>query len=110
MSKVYGLKAAIGFWVEVLQTPSPVIDWIQEGYKMPLVRVPTQFSQANHKSALEHSEFVTEAINELLKYHCIREVPNQPHVYSPLSVVCNEKGKRRLVINLRYLNMKTCIP
>ena len=98
------LKAATGFWVEVLQTPSPVIDWIQEGYKLPLVKVPTQFFQANHKSAVEHSDFVTEAINELLNYHCIREVPNQPHVCSPLSVVCNGKGKRRLVINLRHLN------
>ena len=25
------------------------------------------FSQANHKSALEHSEFVTDAVKELLK-------------------------------------------
>ena len=88
------LKAATGFWVEVLQIPSPVIDWIQEGYKLPLIKVSTQFFQANHKSAVEHSDFVTEAINELLNYHCIREVPNQPHVYSPLSVVCNGKRKR----------------
>ena len=29
---------------------------------------------------------------------------NQPHICSPLSVVQNEKGKKRLVINLRHLN------
>ena len=25
------LKASVGFWVEILQTSLPVVDWIQEG-------------------------------------------------------------------------------
>ena len=62
------LKASAGFWVEVLQTPSPVIDWIQRRVQITSYQKLNAFSQANHKSALEHSEFVTEAVKELLKY------------------------------------------
>ena len=87
------LKASVGFWVEVLQTSSPVVDWIQEGYKLPLIREPIPFIQANHKSALDHSEFNTEAVKDLLKYQCVIEVARQPHICSPLSVAQNEKGK-----------------
>ena len=32
------LKASAYFWVEVLQTSFPVVDWIQEGYKLLLIR------------------------------------------------------------------------
>lgn len=62
-------EAYIGFWSEVLQAPSLVIEWIQEGYKLPLVRFLPPFFQANHKSALEHAEFVTEAVGELLNHN-----------------------------------------
>ena len=35
---------------------------------------------------------------------CVRVVPEPPLVCSPLSVVENSVGKKRLVINLRHLN------
>ena len=35
---------------------------------------------------------------------CIVQVEATPHINSPLSVVTNERGKKRLVINLRHLN------
>ena len=51
------------------------------------------FIQANHKSALEQSEFVTNVVEEHLDYQYVVEVANHPHICSLLSVVQNEKGK-----------------
>ena len=44
------------------------------------------------------------AIAELLDTGCIRAVLEHSLVCSPLSVVENSAGKKRLVINLRHLN------
>ena len=40
----------------------------------------------------------------LVTTRCVRVVPEPPLVCSPLSVVENSVGKKRLVINLRHLN------
>ena len=98
------LKAASQFWVDVLHASSPVLDWIQQGYKLPLVSQPPPFSQPNHKSATDDLQYVNQTVEELLELRCIKEVDRQPYVCSPLSVVINDSGKKRLVINLRYLN------
>ena len=49
--------------------------------------------------------FVDGAIADLLHSQCIRQVAVKPHVCSPLMVVESSSGKKRLVINLKYLNM-----
>ena len=98
------LKASSKFWTEVLHAKPPVIDWIQDGYKLPLLSLSPVFYQANHKSAIDNHEYVSEAIQALLKYRCIQVVATRPHICSPLSVVINDVGKKRLVVNLRYLN------
>ena len=43
-------------------------------------------------------------MQNLLDSGCIVQVEATPHISSPLSVVTNERGKKRLVINLRHLN------
>ena len=58
----------------------------------------------NHRCAQQNKEFVTEAVSDLLKNRCIREVRDIPHVCSPLSVVMSNSHKKRLVIDLRCLN------
>lgn len=98
------LKAASKFWEETLHVKPPVMEWIREGYKLPLLSLPPESYQANHRSALENSEYVSETIQDLLKYRCIQVVVARPHICSPLSVVINDVGKKRLVLNLRYLN------
>ena len=87
------LKGNIAFWQDVLKAPTPVLDWITKGYVLPLITDPPAYKQANQKSALEHKEFVDEAITDLLNNGCIQRVPTAPHVCSPLSVVCNSEGK-----------------
>ena len=35
---------------------------------------------------------------------CVIEVESKPHVISPLSVSTNSSGKKRLILDLRYVN------
>ena len=49
--------------------------------------------------------FVEKCIKELLAAQCVRQVTSIPHICSPLSVVESKSGKKRLVVNLRHLNM-----
>jgi len=70
--------------------------------------MPTPFEQGNHKSTLEHIEFVSDSIRELVNNRCAREVQVKPLVCSPLLVVTNNEGKCRLVLNLRHLNQFLC--
>ena len=98
------LKEAHSFWIETLQAPSLIPDWILTGYKLPLLCAPTPFMQGNHQSSLEHAGFVTDAIQELMANRCVKKVSEKPFVCSPLSVVKNSEGKLRLLLNLRHLN------
>ena len=94
----------IAFWEHELKATHALLECIREGYKLPLLRMPRVFYKDNAKLATENSEFVTDAIIELCKNHCIQKVESRPHICSPLSVVSNSQGKNRLVLDLRYLN------
>ena len=98
------LRQCLRFWSETLKAPPPVDDWIQSGYRLPLQYLPTPFEQGNHRSTLDHLDFASESVQELVNNRCVREVPEKPMVCSPLSVVLNQEGKCRLVLNLRHLN------
>ena len=92
----------VTFWEQELHAPPPVIEWIKEGYKFP--HQSHNYVKCNHRSALADSEFVDNAIEDLANNKCILEMGEIPHICSPLSVVTNSAGKKRLVIDLRYLN------
>ena len=91
------LKKNLNFWENTLSC-------IKEGYKLPLCSTPDRFHWPNQQSALDHQEFVTQAIQELEENRCIVKVQDTPFICSPLSVVANTQGKLWLVLNLRYLN------
>ena len=94
----------MSYWQETLQAPTPVLDWIQNRYKVPLFCELPRSVRHNQQSALDNKEFVDQAVAELLNNGCVHRVPSIPHVCSPLSVVTSPEGKQRLVINVRYLN------
>ena len=98
------LSLRLGFWQEVLHAPPPVLDCIENGYRLPLKFIPPSRCQPNHKSAMVHQSFVEDAVENLVKNRCTLRVSGRPHICSPLSVVSNSVGKLRLVLNLRYLN------
>ena len=88
----------------MLGAPAPVLNVIQNGYVLPLMSVPNVFRSPNQKSAVENFDFVQRSIVELVENGCVRECTSVPHVCSPLLVVTSSSGKKRLVINLRYVN------
>ena len=92
------------FWRSELQAPQFVLDIVTEGYRLPFVKYPQPAIADNHHSALVDAEFVVQAIEELLLSKCIQQSLRPPVVCSPLQVAFNAKGKRRLVIDLRYVN------
>ena len=106
ISDVQGhLLANINFWEQVLEAPPQIIECIREGYKLPLLSLPEPFTRSNHKSALQNKEFVNQAISDLINNRCVVRIENTPPpICSPLSVVVNNSGKKRLVIDLRHLN------
>ena len=69
-----------------------------------LLCAPATYAQENHRSALVHAEFVTEAIQELIANRCVKRVSDKPFICSPLSVVSNSEEKLRLVLHLKHLN------
>ncbi len=66
--------------------------------------MPTSYCRPNQLSTTKNPDFVAQSISELLAGGYIRVVSRQPFVCSPLSVVENSSGKKRLVINLWHLN------
>ncbi|KAL5506358.1 hypothetical protein EMCRGX_G007980 [Ephydatia muelleri] len=56
------------------------------------------------RTALIEREFVDKAVYEFLKGGYIERAESPPVVCSPLSVVTNGVGKKRLVVNLRHVN------
>jgi len=58
------LRQCLPFWSKVLKAPPLVIDWIQNGYRLPLQYMPIPFEQGNHKSTMGRLEFVSESVRE----------------------------------------------
>ena len=98
------LKCRYVFWETELEASEFVLGIVRSGYRLPFIRFPPSVCMRNNRSALEESLFVATAIEELILANCIAECVECPLVCSPLQVVSNAKGKRRLVIDLRYIN------
>ena len=79
-----------------------MLDTVRRGYRLPFAEYPPSCFLANNISALQHPEFVVQAISQLLANGCIVEHSVPPFCVNPLSVA---KGKKlRLVIDLRHVN------
>ena len=98
------LRKHLSFWRAELNASSTVLNTIESGYVLPLKSEPTEYHRENQVSALRNNDFVQQCIQELTDTGCIEVVAEAPFVCSPLSVVENSVGKKRLVINLRHLN------
>ena len=90
------LKNHISFWREVIKAPATIISTIDGGYVLPLKSEPTPYVRGNHQSACKNSLFIQESLSELCTAGCAVEVSARPIICSPLSVVDNSSGKKRL--------------
>ena len=99
------LKRSVSFWREELKASEFILNTIEHGYVLPLKSEPSPFVGKNQVSTIANKAFVEKSIKELLVAQCVRQVASIPHICSPLSVVESKSGKKRLVVNLRHLNM-----
>ena len=91
------LKQNRRFWSGTLKGNKAIVNLLKEGYKLPLHTMPKSAHFNYNKSAITHSDFVSEAIQDLLKTNRIIEVNGLPHVVNPLSVTVQISGKKRLI-------------
>ena len=98
------LKEHKSFWLNELEPFSFVAIIITEGYRLPFMRFADPVCQLNHN---ENYIFVCNAVEELVSTRCVVECDSCPIVSSPLSLVVNSGGKKRLVLDLT--NSSQCI-
>ena len=97
------LRRDVELW-KCIRTPSFVLNVIERGYLSPFVSFPEPAVFKTNRSSLSHAEFVEEAIQELVQSGRFVETKVPPRVVNPWSVSVQANGKKRLVLDLRYVN------
>ena len=92
------LENDLDCWENAIGANRVVTSAIKEGHKIPFAYTPKKAHFKNNKSALWSSNFVTDSIKDLLPNKLVKQTNNIPHVVSPLSVVENSAGKKRLTL------------
>ncbi|XP_064642032.1 uncharacterized protein LOC135496587 [Lineus longissimus] len=103
-SPVGRLRSSRSFW-ESAGASQFILDVIDVGYQLPFYMCPAACHLANNRSALVNAVFVEEEIAKLYRLGCISVCEEPPLVVNPLSVAVNAKDKKRLILDLRYVNM-----
>ena len=102
--KVKGsLKRNVPFW-EHIGASRFICNTIVDGYKIPFIYTSPAASFGNNQSAIQHSEFVEQAISDLFRAGSVVECGSAPTVVNPLSVSIQPNGKKRFILDLRYRN------
>ena len=81
-----------------------ILDVIEYGYRIPFHSTPPVSFSSYNKSALAHSDFVNDAISKLLVTNRIFGSDVLLHNVNPLSVSVQSSGKKRLILDLRFVN------
>ena len=97
------LKTQFDFWKSIC-TYEYILDTIWNGYRIPFYTPPSSVYLLNNRSALHHSDFVIEAIHDLLIRGLIVECNQKPVVVNPLTVSVQSNSKKRLILDLRHVN------
>ncbi|CAC5415666.1 unnamed protein product [Mytilus coruscus] len=77
------LSKNVAFW-EHIGASKFIIITIKSGYMIPFMSLAPPMKFRNNKSAADNTDFVNEAVLELLKNGCVHEVPFKPFVVNPL--------------------------
>ena len=97
------LKTHFNFW-KGIGCYDFILDTILYGYRIPFYTTPPSVYLHNTRSALIHSNFVVDAINDLLIRGLVVECTERPIVVNPLTVSIQNNGKNRLILDLRHVN------
>ncbi len=108
----YRLRQRAAFWRSFCRS-SVVLDWVLHGLPLrwgPKGRPTRPYFGKNHKSALEHQQFTDEQVAKLVQTSTVQEVAERPFFVSPLGVVVQASGKKRLILDLQALNEHVFAP
>ncbi|XP_045166502.2 uncharacterized protein LOC123529945 [Mercenaria mercenaria] len=103
LSPVGRLKEKYHKWKEATGSDY-ILNVIDKGYKLPFKTIPEGTILKNNRSARENVSFVEQEIQDLLDKGIISKSEKTPKVVNPLTVAINKKGKKRLVLDCRYIN------
>jgi hypothetical protein len=95
----------VGWWRENINN-NFICRVVSEGYRLPLLDLPTCIYIKNNMSARENCDFVASEIEKLLSTGAINLCNEPPTIINALTVACNAEGKKRLVLDLRHVNPK----
>ena len=98
------LSKCISEWQRI-KAPGFKLEVIREGFKIPFVSLPPPKHGVNNLSAIKEAVFVCEAILDLLKINRIEELSEVPNIVNPLSVSIQSSGKKRLILDVRHVNL-----
>ena len=98
------LIKSIHHW-QFLRAPEFILSIIRYGYKIPFISTPLPQHYPNNASAIKEVEFVGEAILELLRDNRVEELISPPDIVNLLSVSVQTSGKKRLILDLRHINL-----
>ena len=99
------LFKSMEFWQSI-----GTLDFIKEGYKIPFISTPPPKHYSNNASAFREADFVDRAIAELLADNRVEELSSRPAILNPLTVSVQTSRKKRLILDLRHINLHVCIP
>ena len=68
------------------------------------IKFPPSAHFSNNRSAIQYSDFVGQAISDLLATGSVVECESVPTVVNPLSVSIQSNGKKRLILDLQHPN------
>ncbi|KAK3243733.1 hypothetical protein CYMTET_46629 [Cymbomonas tetramitiformis] len=104
------LRERASFWRTFVRS-SYVMSWIERGFNLKFKdgRAPPRVHLPNHVSAVRHTAFVTDAVQECVLMGALREVPSKPRVVLPL-MVDDSRDKLRLIFNGKWLNAFLIFP
>ena len=97
------LRRKKDFWKRI-ETPSFILNVIERGYLLPFVSFPEPAVFKNNRSSLSHADIVEDAIRDLVESGRVLHTEVLPWVVNPLSVSVQANGKKRLILDLRYVN------
>ena len=85
--------------------PGFILSVIRDGYKIPFIVFPPPKVSPNNGSALKERNFVSEAIFNLNRNKCLEILNHPPAIVNPLSVSSQSSGTKRLILDLRHVNL-----
>ena len=67
--------------------PDPqVLEWMENGLRLPFTRAPAEYFEDNNKSCKENLEVARKKVRQWVEKGFVTEVKNRPHCCNPLSV------------------------